>query len=130
MAISNVVELPTAAKKKVRQCPSRTKAADWEALIPFPMEKVITPFHESVLSDARAMMEVDTKAVMQVALAVFSVLPDNDQIRALGRMAGLALRQHEGTNSALAWLNYEFSSPERKRELFAAAGWLQERGGL
>jgi hypothetical protein len=128
--MNNVVQLPTAASKPVRQCPSRTRASDWRALIQFPVERARSPFGEQVLSDARAMLEADKAATMQIALAVFSVLSDKDRLKVMGRLSGLALRNHAGALSALAWVGYEMSTPDRRRELFAAADWLQERGHI
>lgn len=132
MANTNVVKLPTAAKRKVRQCFSRTSAADRKALVQFPMDKAIErkAFNENVLDDARAMMEADKAAAMQIALAVFSLLSNNDRMKAVGRLAGLAMLNHAGANSALAWISYEMSSTERRKELFRAADWLSANGEI
>lgn len=126
----NVIRLPTAAPKKVRQQWSRTTAADRKSLLRFPEPRPRPSFHESTITDAREMMAADKAAAMQIALAVFSILPDNDRFKVMGRLAGLALRKHAGTSGALAWINYEMSSSQRRQEIFDAAKWLQDTGEI
>lgn len=126
--MSNVIALPTAAPKKVRQCPSRTKAADWDALLQFPMERVIqpSPYTERLKDQARTMLELDSAAAIQAILAVYAVLPEDQRQRSLGRLVGLSALNQRGAKCALAWLKYEGASKGQKDEINWAASLVAQ----
>lgn len=135
MATSNVIALPTAAKQKVKQ-PARRDAQTYmevmTALPQFPERRVFeaSPYQRRCEQDARLMLESGEAAIMQMALAVFSVMDENDRLRIHGRLLALSLLNRAGAEHALAWLKYENASKERKQDIDRAALSIKHEFGL
>lgn len=105
-----VVRLPTAAPKKVRQCWSRTKAADRRALLRFPAN--YKP-HSQRLREKRAaenaalMADSDHRAALMLAMSIYNVLDRKQQIRVKGQLLGhMALGNIDTAKQALAWVEF------------------------
>jgi hypothetical protein len=135
MAATNVIELPTAAKSKVRQPAARNArrfCAAMDELPRFPMELAIepSPYVKKCREEAALMLDTGEAAIMQMALAVFSVLSDEQRIRVHGRLLALSLLNRSGAKEAMAWLAYESASKERKRDIDVAGSFIAKERGL
>ena len=116
-----VVQLPTAAPKKVRQCPSRTKAADWDALLRFP--DIYKPGWERArekraTEQAHEMLEADHRTAILLVCIIYNVLNDEQRARVRGQLLGhLALSKSSAPRSALAWLKFHDDSYSGRLDL-------------
>ena len=124
---SNVISLPTAAPKKVRQCPSRTKAADWRALAQFPMRDIVLRqiYTEADKQDARLIRNTDTAGVMQMVVAMFGAMDPLRKAMVLAQLETRATTDQAGTQCALAWTRYELASDERRRHLVSTLKYIE-----
>lgn len=134
-----VVKLPTAARRKVRQdrWASGAFAANREALreagklanFPFEPRFEASPYMRKCEEQARLMVNANTTAALQIALAMFSQLDGEQRIKAKGRLIALGALNQAGAREALAWVDYEESGKAHKIQLNLAAQRLDERGG-
>lgn len=135
MATSNVIALPTAAKQKVRQPAGRDARRFCEAMdaLPrFPTERVFepSPYVKQCREEAALLLDSDDTATLQLALAVFSVLSDEQRWRVHGRLLGLSLLNRAGSKGAMAWIGYESASKSRKRDIDEAGMFVAKERGL
>jgi hypothetical protein len=104
----DVVRLPTAAPKKVRQCWSRTKAADRKALLRFPDN--YKPHWQRVrekraAENAALMLESNGDTALLLAVTIYNILDDRQRARAKGQLLGHLCRDPNGqARNAIAWL--------------------------
>lgn len=126
---ASVVMLPTAAPLKVRQPMTREARAACEALPQFPLERVLkqSPYAKRNLETASLMVEAGDTAMLQLAMALFCVLTDEQRARTVGRLIALKALNRPGAASALAWVEYENAPKSRKKDI-DAAGLLVAKG--
>lgn len=127
----NVVRLPTSASCSVKQPrDSRAKRRAVDELPQFPMERTRyqrerANRHELV---AMRMLETTNSAVMQMALAVFTVMENQQKIRVKGRLIALSALNRPGAANAMAWIEYEDATKGEKRAIDAAGAELAREG--
>jgi hypothetical protein len=103
-----VVQLPTAASTKVRQCWSRTKAADRKALLRFP--EIYKP-HWQRMNDKRAaeaaslMADSGATTALLLAVTIYNILDNKQRARVKGQLLRHLCRDPNGhARNAIAWI--------------------------
>lgn len=105
---SEVVELPTAAPKKVRQRWSRTKAADRKALLRFPDN--YKPHWQRVqekraAENAALMLDSGATTALLLAVTIYNILDSKQRARVKGQLLGHLCRDPNGqARNAIAWI--------------------------
>lgn len=108
-----VVALPTAAPKKVRQSPSRTRAADRDALLRFP-DRFKTPQERNRDERMALAMEADLPSLFLIVRAVAMGLDDREHSLAAVRLAMMA--EQTGGAEAAAWFETFVTRCRRSQE--------------
>ena len=104
----DVVRLPTAAPKKVRQCWSRTKAAERKALLRFPDN--YKPHWQRVqekraAENAALMMDSGATTALLLAATIYNILDSKQRARVKGQLLGHLCRDPNGqARNAIAWI--------------------------
>jgi hypothetical protein len=119
---AEVVRLPTAAPRKVRQRWSKVSEADLDKCAEFPDKFIRSPYQARCRELARLMLDAERATMMQLAMALFATAPAEQQAKMQGRLIALKVLKRAGAAEALAWLEYETAPKERKRHIDMAAG--------
>lgn len=108
-----VIALPTAALKKVRQCRSRTKAADRDALLRFP-DSYKTPKERQREERWAKAMEADLPSLFHIVMCMGRAMDKSEQRRTALYLACIA--DATGGPEAAAWFDCFVALPARTYE--------------
>lgn len=123
---ASVVQLPTAAPRKVRQCWSRTRKADRDALLRFP-DIYKTPLERSAEESALLLRQLEVTPALAIAVAMFQTMDHLDQIRVQAFIAMMGAGRHKtSTAVALEYCHFVTAKPDRQRAISKAIRRLDE----
>lgn len=103
-----VVQLPTAAPTKVRQCWSRTRAADRKALLRFPdnyKSHWQRAQEKRAAENAALMLDSGGTTALLLAVTIYNTLDTQQRARVKGQLLGHLCRDPDGqARNAIAWI--------------------------
>lgn len=100
--MGEVVKLPTAAPRKVRNPQTRAAFAEKAKLPRFPADRFVFPCIRETAKDARAILELQRTPELLIATAIYRALTDQDKTRVEVFASGF-LDEAAG-RSAYTWL--------------------------
>jgi hypothetical protein len=123
-----VVTLPTAAAQPVRQRMTGARLQAYYELPNIAPKPEPTPhmkaYKEGCSRTAQLMLDSGDAAIMQLALAAFATAPAEQQAKMQGRLMALAALNKAGAAEALAWIEYEAATKDRKADIDHAGSLL------